>query len=70
MKLFWLNHGEFDRVLALPKLNLQFLTFTDYLLRAFKLFRLESAYEIREDVNDAARRLQPRVDPTEQGPDR
>ena len=31
-----------DTVLALPKLNLQFLTFHDYLLRCFNLFRLES----------------------------
>jgi len=29
-------------VLALPKLNLQFLTFHDYLLRNFNLFRLEA----------------------------
>jgi intron-binding protein aquarius len=35
------------QVLALPKLNLQFLTAHDYLLRNFTLFRLESAYEIR-----------------------
>lgn len=28
--------------LALPKLNLQFLTLHDYLLRNFNLFRLES----------------------------
>ena len=30
--------------LALPKLNLQFLTFHDYLLRNFNLFRLEAWY--------------------------
>ncbi len=36
--------------LALPKLNLQFLTFHDYLLRNFNLFRLESTYQIREDI--------------------
>ena len=49
-----------DTVLALPKLNLQFLTFHDYLLRSFKLYRLESAYEIREDIVDAIRRLAPK----------
>lgn len=49
-----------DEPLALPKLNLQFLTFWDYLLRNFNLFRLEATYEIREDVNDTLRRLQPR----------
>ena len=36
-----------DRPLALPKLNLQFLSFYDYLLRSFQLFRLEAAYEVR-----------------------
>lgn len=49
-----------DRVLALPKLNLQFLTFHDYLLRNFNLFRLESTYEIRDDINDVCQRVQPR----------
>lgn len=32
------------------KLNLQFLTPADYLLRNFHLFRLEAAYEVREDL--------------------
>lgn len=48
-----------DRSLALPKLNLQFLTLHDYLLRNFNLFRLESAYEIRQDIEDVVTRLQP-----------
>ncbi|KAG0240897.1 hypothetical protein BGW41_006553 [Actinomortierella wolfii] len=52
-----------DRPLALPKLNLQFLTLHDYLLRNFNLFRLESNYEIRQDIEDAVMRLGPR--PTE-----
>uniref|UniRef100_T1J5U4 RNA helicase aquarius n=1 Tax=Strigamia maritima TaxID=126957 RepID=T1J5U4_STRMM len=45
--------------LALPKLNLQFLTLHDYLLRNFSLFQLESTYEIRQDVEDSVRRLKP-----------
>lgn len=45
--------------LALPKLNLQFLTLHDYLLRNFQLFRLESAYELRQDIEDAIIRLRP-----------
>lgn len=49
-----------ETVLALPKLNLQFLTFHDYLLRNFKLFSLEATYEIRQDVEDALRRCNPR----------
>lgn len=47
--------------LALPKLNLQFLTLHDYLLRNFNLFRLESTYEIREDVHDVLKRMGARV---------
>ena len=49
-----------QRTLALPKLNLQFLTLHDYLLRNFKLFCLESAYQIREDIVDAVQRVQPK----------
>ncbi|CAG5126688.1 unnamed protein product, partial [Candidula unifasciata] len=45
--------------LALPKLNLQFLTLHDYLLRNFNLFRLESTYEIRQDIEDAVTHLKP-----------
>ncbi|KAL1189008.1 hypothetical protein V5N11_016905 [Cardamine amara subsp. amara] len=43
--------------LALPKLNLQFLTLHDYLLRNFNLFRLESTYEIHEDIHEVVPRL-------------
>ena len=48
-----------DRCLSLPKLNLQFLTLHDYLLRNFNLFRLEAAYELRQDIEDACIRLRP-----------
>ena len=48
-----------DTCLSLPKLNLQFLTLHDYLLRNFNLFRLESAYELRQDIEDACIRLRP-----------
>lgn len=54
------NTYSSDRPLALPKLNLQFLTVHDYLLRNFELFRLESAFEIREDLIDSIRRMGPR----------
>lgn len=43
--------------LALPKLNLQFLTLHDYLLRNFNLYRLETTYQIRLDIQDAIRRV-------------
>lgn len=45
---------------AIPKLNIQFLSMHDYLLRNFTLFRLESAFEIREDIVDAIKRMGPR----------
>ncbi|XKL64533.1 hypothetical protein PGB90_004619 [Kerria lacca] len=48
-----------DGCLALPKLNLQFLTLHDYLLRNFNLFRLESTYEIRQDIEYSLMRLTP-----------
>ena len=46
-----------ETCLALPKLNLQFLTAHDYLLRNFNLFRLEATYEIREDLADVLSRV-------------
>ncbi|KAJ2719311.1 hypothetical protein GGI07_005286 [Coemansia sp. Benny D115] len=47
--------------LPLPRLGLQFLTLHDYLLRSFELLHVESAYEIRENVTDVLRRLQPHI---------
>ncbi|KAJ7384680.1 hypothetical protein OS493_020261 [Desmophyllum pertusum] len=48
-----------EDTLALPKLNLQFLTLHDYLLRNLNLFRLESTYEIRQDMEDVIARMKP-----------
>ncbi len=48
-----------DTSLALPKLNLKFLTLHDYLWRNFQLFRLEAAYELRQDIEDACIRSKP-----------
>ena len=53
--------------LALPKLNLQFLTCHDYLLRNFNLFRLEATYEIREDLADVLARVGPVPHPEAEG---
>jgi intron-binding protein aquarius len=47
--------------LALPKLNLQYLTVGDFLWRSFILHRCESFYAIRKDVEDSIRRLRPVV---------
>jgi len=61
--LFPTEHYDRNSCLALPKLNLQFLTIYDYLLRNFNLFRLESTYEIREDLAKCLWRIRPRLKP-------
>lgn len=53
------EHFSGDHCLALPKLNIQFLTMHDYLLRNFNLFRLESNYEIRSDLEEVVLRMSP-----------
>ncbi|PFH61122.1 hypothetical protein XA68_18186 [Ophiocordyceps unilateralis] len=52
---------EYDgsRPLALPKLNLQYLSAGDFLWRALVLYRCESFYGIRKDIEIALRRLRP-----------
>ena len=45
--------------LAVPKLNLQFLSINEYLSRLYRLYQLESFYGIRGDVEDVIRRLDP-----------
>jgi intron-binding protein aquarius len=50
-----------DRSIALPKLDLQFLTINDYLLRNHTLFRLGSICEVRRDIEDVVKRLSPRM---------
>lgn len=47
--------------LALPKLNLQYLSGGDFLFRAFVLYRAEAFYGIRNDVEAALRRLGPEI---------
>ncbi|CAD7945428.1 unnamed protein product [Amoebophrya sp. A120] len=57
------EHFQSEHALALPKLNLQFLTMHDYLLRNFHLYRLESTYAIRNDIRDVIPRMRPVSDP-------
>jgi intron-binding protein aquarius len=45
--------------LALPKLNLQYLSVGDFLWRSLVLYRCESFYGIRRDIEDVIKRLQP-----------
>ncbi|KAK0809465.1 hypothetical protein LTR75_005905 [Friedmanniomyces endolithicus] len=47
--------------LAVPKLNLQYLTLGDFLWRSFTLYRSVAFYEIRKHLEDTIKRLQPRI---------
>lgn len=59
----FLRNEAYDgsRPLAIPKLNLQYLTMGDFLWRSFILHRCESFYEIRKDMEDVVKRVQPRA---------
>ena len=48
-----------SRSLALPKLNLQYLSVGDFLWRSFILYRCEQFFEIRRYLEDVIARLQP-----------
>lgn len=61
------EHFRNEFSLALPKLNLQFLTIHDYLLRNFHLYRLETTYGIRDDVRDCVARMRPYRAPVDPG---
>lgn len=47
-------------IFGLPRLDMQFLNFDDYLRRNFQLYQLESAYEIREDLSISIVKMQPK----------
>lgn len=49
-----------SRSLAIPKLNLQYLSVGDFLWRSFILYRCESFFEIRKSLEDTIKRSQPR----------
>ena len=53
------EHYDGTHPLAIPKVNLQYLTIGDFLWRSFILFRCESFYEIRKDMEDVIKRLKP-----------
>ncbi|KAL1996333.1 hypothetical protein VTN49DRAFT_98 [Thermomyces lanuginosus] len=53
-----------SRPLAIPKLNLQYLSLGDFLWRSFLLYRFEAFFEIRKDLESVIKRMQPRVNQT------
>ena len=50
-----------SRSLAIPKLNLQYLSVGDFLWRSFILYRCEQFFEIRKYLEEIIKRLQPRA---------
>ena len=55
--------GYYDgsRPLAIPKLNLQYLTVGDFLWRSFLLYRHEAFYGIRQNIEDSLKRMAPKI---------
>ncbi|KAI4120777.1 MAG: hypothetical protein LQ338_006774 [Usnochroma carphineum] len=53
------EHYDGSRSLAIPKLNLQYLSVGDFLWRSFVLHRCESFFEIRKDIEETTKRLRP-----------
>jgi intron-binding protein aquarius len=50
-----------SRPLAIPKLNLQYLTVGDFLWRSFILYRHEAFYGIRQNIEDSLKRMSPKI---------
>jgi intron-binding protein aquarius len=50
-----------SRPLAIPKVNLQYLTAGDFLWRSFVLYRSEAFFEIRKHIEDTVKRLRPKA---------
>ncbi|EED18330.1 DEAD helicases superfamily protein (Aquarius), putative [Talaromyces stipitatus ATCC 10500] len=50
-----------SRPLAIPKLNLQYLSLGDFLWRSFMLYRAEAFFSVRKDIEAVMKRLQPRI---------
>lgn len=50
-----------SRPLAIPKLNLQYLSLGDFLWRSFLLYRSEAFFQIRKDMESIVKRMQPKA---------
>lgn len=58
-----LRNESYDgsRPLAIPKLNLQYLSLGDFLWRSFLLYRSEAFFQVRKDMEGIIKRMQPRA---------
>ncbi|KAJ5400538.1 hypothetical protein N7465_011027 [Penicillium sp. CMV-2018d] len=50
-----------SRPLAIPKLNLQYLSLGDFLWRSFLLYRSEAFFQVRKDMESLVKRMQPKA---------
>ncbi|KAI5784028.1 P-loop containing nucleoside triphosphate hydrolase protein [Pyronema domesticum] len=59
----FVRDGFYDgtRPLAIPKLNLQYLTVGDFLWRSFVLYRHETYYGIRQSIEDSLKKMTPKI---------
>ncbi|KAI9044224.1 RNA helicase aquarius [Aspergillus affinis] len=57
-----------SRPIAIPKLNLQYLSVGDFLWRSFVLYRSEAFFQIRKDMEAIVKRMQPRTSRDGKGP--
>ncbi|KAK6501069.1 hypothetical protein TWF481_008919 [Arthrobotrys musiformis] len=59
--LFHSENHAWESPVPVPKLNIQYLSITDFLWRAFFLHKSESFFGIHRDIQDSLRRLKPMV---------
>lgn len=58
-----LRNESYDgsRPLGIPKLNLQYLTLSDFMWRSFQLAQTEAFYGIRKDMESVVKRMKPKA---------
>ncbi|OQV02448.1 AAA domain-containing protein [Cladophialophora immunda] len=54
------EHYDGSRPLGFPKLNLQYLTLSDFMWRSFQLYQAEAFYGIRKDMESIVKRMKPK----------
>ncbi|EXJ71166.1 uncharacterized protein A1O5_06160 [Cladophialophora psammophila CBS 110553] len=59
--LLGIEHYDGSRPLGIPKLNLQYLTLSDFMWRSFQLYQAEAYYGIRKDMESIVKRMKPKV---------
>ncbi|KAJ9606091.1 hypothetical protein H2200_009052 [Cladophialophora chaetospira] len=58
-----LRNEQYDGTgpLGVPKLNLQYLTLSDFMWRSFQLYQAEAFYGIRKDMESIVKRMKPKA---------